>query len=70
MPERQISKTLEEGTSVKEDGAATKRPARYLEDDESLEVGLDLPSSPLNKTLVTCYVSFLIDPTKISKRDW
>nr|XP_024360865.1 uncharacterized protein LOC112275094 isoform X1 [Physcomitrium patens]PNR31059.1 hypothetical protein PHYPA_027375 [Physcomitrium patens] len=33
----QISKTLEEGTSVKEDGAATKRPARYLEDDESLE---------------------------------
>jgi gas vesicle protein len=33
----QISKTLEEGDSVKDEGVATKRPARFLEDDEGLE---------------------------------
>lgn len=32
----QISKTLEDGDNVKEE-AATKRPARFLEDDEGLE---------------------------------
>lgn len=33
----QISKSLEEGDSVKDEGTAAKRPARYLEDDEGLE---------------------------------
>jgi gas vesicle protein len=33
----QISKTLEDGDGVKDEGAAAKRPARFLEDDEGLE---------------------------------
>lgn len=39
VPCRQISKSLEDGGSVKDEGTAAKRPARYLEDDEGLEVG-------------------------------
>jgi hypothetical protein len=31
---------LEDVESVKEDVEATKRPAKFLEDDEGLEVGL------------------------------
>lgn len=37
---RQISKTLVDGDSVKDEGAATKKATRFLEDDEGLEVGL------------------------------